>query len=282
LAQTRVKHTERWFSMNCNYGVDDAQQAMFGALEVFSLGSIDELSKKADRCKSELPWLEGGWGEDRYIQECMLQVVRASTFDMERHISDNACGYAKMPQKSYNCDDCRPVALHPYKTLETFKECYGRSASRHPGMYYSRRRRRGHACPSCANIAGAVHHEMCQDLARGFRLTADSGLTYHGHGLDDDSHYTSSYYRTKSCHFYARAFVKNTCYLAAFGEGGTVHHSLISSSQKVGPGRKMKHWDCRSFGKTEFRKNDKVNWNFNLERGDMDYPVTELECQFEC
>jgi len=137
-------------------------------------------------------------------------------------------------------------------------------------------------CPSCKNMAGMISHEGCQDLAKGFRLTANHGLTYKGYGLDDDSQYTSSSYRTKSCHFYAEAFVKNTCYLAAFGEGGTVRHSLTSSSQKVGSGRKMQHWDCRSFGKTEFRKNDKVNWNFNTQSGDTDYPVTQLECQFEC
>lgn len=137
-------------------------------------------------------------------------------------------------------------------------------------------------CPSCKNMAGKISHEGCQDLGKGFRLTANHGLTYRGYGLDDDSHYTSSNYKTKSCHFTAEAFVRNACYLAAFGDGGTVRHSLTSSSQKVGSGRKMEHWDCRSFGKTEIRKHDKVNWNFNLQSGDTDYPVTQLECQFEC
>jgi len=137
-------------------------------------------------------------------------------------------------------------------------------------------------CPSCRNMAGKIFHERCQDLANGFRITANQGLTYQGYGLDDDSDYASSYYKTKSCHFYAKAFIKNTCYLAAFGDSGTVRHSLTWSSQKVGSGRKMEHWDCRSFGKTEFWKNDSVNWSFNTESGDTDYPVTELECQFEC
>jgi len=132
-------------------------------------------------------------------------------------------------------------------------------------------------------MAGTVGHKGCQELANGFRLTADLGLTYHGHGLDDDSYYTSSYYTKKSCHFYAKAFIKNACYLAAFGDGGTVHHSLTSSSQSVDVhGQKMVHWDCRSYGTTVFRKNDKVNWNSKLESGDTDYPVTELACQFEC
>jgi len=132
-------------------------------------------------------------------------------------------------------------------------------------------------------MAGRVGHERCQDLANGFRLTADSGLTYQGYGLDDDSYYTSSYYTTKSCHFYAQAFIKNACYLAAFGDGGTVRHSLTSSSQRVDvSGRKMDHWDCRSYGSIELGKNDKVNWNANLESGDTDHPVTELECQFGC
>merc|ERR1719336_268278 len=67
------RHDHPWFSTNCNFGENNEMEALFGALEVFSKKSMKELLTKATLCKDELPWLSHGWGEDRYIQECMVQ-----------------------------------------------------------------------------------------------------------------------------------------------------------------------------------------------------------------
>jgi len=91
-SKTQVLHSESWFSMNCKFC---NEHAMFGALEVFSVESIRELGVKRAACKSKLPWSSEGWGEDRYMQECMKQLIKARHFNMEPQIKDNACGGAK-------------------------------------------------------------------------------------------------------------------------------------------------------------------------------------------
>lgn len=118
------RHHNPWFSTNCKFGENNEKDALFGSLEVFNKKSMKELSTKAKICKEELPWLRRGWGEDRYIQECMMQIVEASHSNMERELKDNACGHAKQPKKKYTCDESAAVAYHPYKTLGEWKQCY--------------------------------------------------------------------------------------------------------------------------------------------------------------
>jgi len=123
-SKTQVLHSESWFSMNCKFYNN---LAMFGALEVFSVESIRELGVKRAACNSTLPWFSEGWGEDRYMQECMKQVIKARHFNMEPQIKDNACGGAKNHKIKYSCDSADAVSFHPYKTLDTFRRCYHES-----------------------------------------------------------------------------------------------------------------------------------------------------------
>jgi len=121
------QHSRPFFSMNCNFGANNEQEVLFGALEVFNRKSIKDFSKRATHCKDELPWLSHGWGKDRYIQECMTQKIKASHFNMEGKLQDNACGHAKQPPKKYGCDSNDAVAYHPYKMLGEWKQCYANS-----------------------------------------------------------------------------------------------------------------------------------------------------------
>jgi len=85
-------HKENQFAVNCNF---QGKTKLFGALEVFTHESIYKFNNQFDDCKSQLPWKEQGMGEDEYMEQCMLTVIKAKSNNLEELMQDNACGMAK-------------------------------------------------------------------------------------------------------------------------------------------------------------------------------------------
>jgi len=110
----RTGEGESVFYLNCDmYGPD----AMYGSLEVISHRAAVDFFAGRDRCEQKLNWT--GWGEDYYLQKCLiyLGVKPVRNFSM---IGDFRCHGAP-------CTDQTRVVFHDYKVPKVHFGCWEQS-----------------------------------------------------------------------------------------------------------------------------------------------------------
>lgn len=106
---------EKVYVVNCNKYPDSPNfPMMYGSMEIFSHPAMLAYAESSWKCGKELPW--AAWGEDYFMTKCMdyVGVDRIADFGV---IADNVCTGA-------NCADSYSGAFHPFKTVETWKECW--------------------------------------------------------------------------------------------------------------------------------------------------------------
>jgi len=94
---------------------------LMGAIEVFSKPAMQKYFNEKWKCESKLPW--GGWGEDYYMEHCMdlLGIPYVNDF---KQLGQSGCEYAP-------CTDSWRVAFHPFKTPESWWQCWDRSTGKY-------------------------------------------------------------------------------------------------------------------------------------------------------
>mmetsp|Transcript_45635 Transcript_45635/g.105415 ORF Transcript_45635/g.105415 Transcript_45635/m.105415 type:complete len:453 (-) Transcript_45635:68-1426(-) len=95
---------------------DRAGPQLYGALEVFNEQAMIAYKEKGLTCDS-LPW--GGWGEDKWADQCMQHVGAEAQSDYEL-VGDHRC-------MSAECYDTVRAAFHDYKTEALYYECWQHS-----------------------------------------------------------------------------------------------------------------------------------------------------------
>jgi len=106
---------EKVYVVNCNKYPDSPNfPMMYGSMEIFSQPAMAVYAKNSWKCGKELPW--AAWGEDYFMTKCMdyVGVDRIADFGV---IGDNVCTGA-------NCEDSYTGAFHPFKSVDTWKECW--------------------------------------------------------------------------------------------------------------------------------------------------------------
>lgn len=109
---------------NCptNYyqpGQKQANKALHGPLEVLSRSAWTVLDKGLDHCKYVLQDSYRQWGEDWFLEHCLLN-LGVSPLDLWKSLYDMDCD----PDHSRDAS-CWPAAaaFQPYKTVEAYSEC---------------------------------------------------------------------------------------------------------------------------------------------------------------
>jgi len=110
------------YMKNCQKYFGPGWPMMFGSLEALSTQALDTYYKGADRCRSDLEWQ--AWGEDLFMGRCLDMLGASSEFDGTL-IGDNVC-------KGANCGDGVSAVYHPFKSAETWFQCYRQATEQVP------------------------------------------------------------------------------------------------------------------------------------------------------
>lgn len=86
---------------------------LFGAVEAFSVQAINIYTDARDQCKAS-PWQ--GWGEDLYIENCLLH-HGATSVDDYMQVGDSRCN-------GVACSDASVAAYHPFKDVDGWIQCW--------------------------------------------------------------------------------------------------------------------------------------------------------------
>jgi len=101
---------------NCKYG-------MHGPVEVFSRNAVDAWGAGIGACLQFFSSLCSGpcsWGEDMFIDQCLIRVVKVKRDDEFDLLSEDHCD----PPPGWNaCNDPSKASFHPFKTLEGYQGC---------------------------------------------------------------------------------------------------------------------------------------------------------------
>jgi len=122
---------------NCNY----KGPKLYGALEVFNQAAMLKLNKHMAWCTG-LPW--GGWGEDEFIDKCMIRLSAKALQDYKL-VGDHRC-------MSAECEATDRASFHDYKSPELYQNCWNRSKN---SEKYIKKMAQGHffCCTSPGNHA---------------------------------------------------------------------------------------------------------------------------------
>jgi len=106
----------RQFFANCNQ--PQGSSKLYGALEVFSREAVEAYRIGWKRCQNSGQWVHVG--EDLYLEICMeqLHVKEVGDFTL---VGDQRCNAAP-------CSDRSRAAFHPFKDLDSFRQCYDQAA----------------------------------------------------------------------------------------------------------------------------------------------------------
>jgi len=100
---------------NCNkYPGAPGWPMMYGSLEAFTRSAMETYFRGAERCKNDLQWQ--AWGEDLFMASCLDMLGVGSVFD-GNIVGDNVC-------TGSNCGDGAAAAYHPFKSKDTWTQCY--------------------------------------------------------------------------------------------------------------------------------------------------------------
>mmetsp|Transcript_34230 Transcript_34230/g.66273 ORF Transcript_34230/g.66273 Transcript_34230/m.66273 type:complete len:358 (+) Transcript_34230:47-1120(+) len=121
------KHVEPWtphtgpgsvYVRNCG---SNPWISLMGAIEVFSKKAMQKYFDEKWKCESQLSW--GGWGEDYYMEHCM-NLLGVDSVDDFKLLGQAGCEFAP-------CTDSWRVAFHPFKTPESWWQCWDRSTGKY-------------------------------------------------------------------------------------------------------------------------------------------------------
>jgi hypothetical protein len=122
-------HGGRLYVVNCNAWPDsDSFPMMYGSVEILSRGAVLAYADNRKYCSDILPWED--WGEDFYITRCLDQ-IDVGRLEMFNVVGDNVC-VGPGQGGTGDCSEGDRAAFHPFKTIESWTECYNNAVGYHP------------------------------------------------------------------------------------------------------------------------------------------------------
>lgn len=103
--------------------LNNCQRGLHGPLEIFSTNAINNWWFGKDTCKNRFELMCGGdcqWGEDMFIDQCLLKVLGADRRFDQRLLVEEHCD---PPPNWQSCRLPDAVAIHPFKTPEAYLAC---------------------------------------------------------------------------------------------------------------------------------------------------------------
>jgi hypothetical protein len=102
---------------NCNFG-------LHGPLEVFSVNAVKAWGTGSAHCMKHFEKLCNGpclWGEDMFIDQCLWKVLNVRRENEYNLLTEDHCA---PPANWYDCRDKTQIAFHPFKALDSYRECW--------------------------------------------------------------------------------------------------------------------------------------------------------------
>jgi len=101
---------------NCKYG-------MHGPVEVYSRNAVDAWGAGIGACQNYFSSLCSGaclWGEDMFIDQCLVRVVKVKRDDEFNLLVEDHCD----PPPGWNaCNDVSKASFHPFKSTDGYRSC---------------------------------------------------------------------------------------------------------------------------------------------------------------
>eukprot|EP00418_Pyrodinium_bahamense_P064350 CAMPEP_0179093060 /NCGR_PEP_ID=MMETSP0796-20121207/42596_1 /TAXON_ID=73915 /ORGANISM="Pyrodinium bahamense, Strain pbaha01" /LENGTH=617 /DNA_ID=CAMNT_0020790681 /DNA_START=32 /DNA_END=1885 /DNA_ORIENTATION=+ len=111
-----VQQEEAVYLNNCKFG-------MHGPLEVLSKAAVEAWGKGVFKCVKHFWKLCSGdcmWGEDMFIDQCLMRVLKVRRDNEFRLLSEEHCDPGK---DWHSCEDRRHAAFHPFKEGKDYRRC---------------------------------------------------------------------------------------------------------------------------------------------------------------
>jgi len=105
---------------NCKYG-------LHGPIEVLSRSAVDAWGSGVDACRDFFEKKCAGpcwWGEDMFVDQCFQQVLHAQRKNDFRLLVEDHC---EPPPGWQSCSSKVFVAFHPFKTVDSYRQCMQQS-----------------------------------------------------------------------------------------------------------------------------------------------------------
>jgi len=103
--------------------LNNCRRGMHGPLEVFSRMAVQTWSQGRARCIAHFQNVCSGdckWGEDMFIDQCLWKVLGVTRkFERNLLVED----HCDPPSDWQSCENGVVAALHPFKTLESWRQC---------------------------------------------------------------------------------------------------------------------------------------------------------------
>jgi hypothetical protein len=102
---------------NCKFG-------LHGPLEVFSVNAVKAWGTGSAHCMKHFEKLCNGpclWGEDMFIDQCLWKVLNVRRENEYNLLTEDHCA---PPANWYDCRDKTQIAFHPFKALDSYRECW--------------------------------------------------------------------------------------------------------------------------------------------------------------
>lgn len=106
---------------NCKFG-------MHGPIEVFSQNAVEAWRKGRHHCVQHFNTLCSGpclWGEDMFIDQCLMKVLEVKRVNDWNLISEAHCDSSDWPE----CRNGR-ICFHPFKDLVSYKRCMANATAK--------------------------------------------------------------------------------------------------------------------------------------------------------
>jgi len=101
---------------NCKYG-------MHGPVEVYSRNAVDAWGAGIGACLKYFSSLCSGpclWGEDMFIDQCLIRVVKVKRENEYNLLVEDHCD----PPPGWDaCNDVSKASFHPFKSIDGYRQC---------------------------------------------------------------------------------------------------------------------------------------------------------------
>mmetsp|Transcript_28957 Transcript_28957/g.92327 ORF Transcript_28957/g.92327 Transcript_28957/m.92327 type:complete len:420 (+) Transcript_28957:78-1337(+) len=110
---------------NCKFG-------MHGPIEVFSRSAVYSWALGKAKCSAHFFALckaDCGWGEDMFIDQCLMKVLKARRDNEWALLAEDHCAANPLTQTAWTPQMCRSnhAAFHPFKDQRTYLACMANS-----------------------------------------------------------------------------------------------------------------------------------------------------------
>jgi hypothetical protein len=109
--------------------LNNCHRGMHGPVEVLSKKAVQTWFRGISQCQEHFVRLCSGdcqWGEDMFMDQCLLKVLNVDRRNNSKVLVEEACD---PPEDWRQCQNDQIVSYHPFKDIESYKNCLRNSGS---------------------------------------------------------------------------------------------------------------------------------------------------------